>query len=454
MIVPIETVLGETPSAKGSFGFRFMAPLCLGSMLNPVNSTMISTALVAIARDFQATVAETGLLIGGLYITSAIAQPTMGRLADRFGARRVFLAGLYLVALAGVAGTFAPSLRALIWVRVLLGVGTSAAYPTAMRILRNRAAQTGSVEPRMALGILSMSALSTVTIGAALGGILTGLGGWRMVFTVNVPLALLGILLVFLWIPEDEAKSTGLRKLAQEIDVLGIVLFAGLLLTGMFFLMSLGHPNWPMLAVSVLLGFVLTRHSLRTKQPFLNIRMLGSNIPLSVTYLRYGAINLMNYCMLYGFSQWLQTGPGFSGTKAGLITLPMSALAALSALAGGRMKSIRNPLIFGTLGLLFGLPQGICSNANQAAVYVQAPHEELGTAAGLLRTSQYVGAMVASSLLGLLFGKHPTDHGMHTLAWVMVVLSAGLVIATVADRTLPREALPREAPQLTVGASS
>ncbi len=478
MSVPIETAVGETPSAKGSFGFRFMAPLCLGSMLNPVNSTMISTALVAIARDFQATAAETGLLIGGLYITSAIAQPTMGRLADRLGARRVFLAGLYLVALAGVAGTFAPSLRALIWVRVLLGIGTSAAYPTAMRILRNRAPQTGSVEPRMALGILSMSALSTVAVGAALGGILTGLGGWRMVFTVNLPLAVLGILLVFLWIPEDEAKPAGLRKLAQEVDVLGIVLFAGLLLTGMFFLMSLGHPNWLMLAVSVLIGFVLTRHSLRTKQPFLNIRMLGSNIPLSVTYLRYGATNLMMYCMLYGFSQWLQTGPGFSSTKAGLITLPMSALAALSALAGGRMKGIRNPLIFGTLGFLFaagcivlitsgtaasllvllvlpfGLPQGICSNANQAAVYVQAPHEEVGTAAGLLRTSQYVGAIVASSLLGLLFGKHPTDHGMHTLAWVMVVLSAALVIATVADRTLPREALPREAVQPAVGAST
>jgi MFS family permease len=280
-----------------------MAPLCLGSMLNPVNSTMISTALVAIARDFQATVAETGLLIGGLYITSAVAQPTMGRLADRLGARRVFLAGLYLIALAGGAGTFVPSLRALIWVRVLLGVGTSAAYPTAMRILRNRAAQTRSVEPRMALGILSMSALSTVAIGAALGGILTGLGGWRMVFTVNLPLSLLGILLVFLWIPEDQTKPAGLRK----------------------------------------------------------------------------------------------------------------------------------------------LPQGICSNANQAAVYVQAPHEEVGTAAGLLRTSQYVGAIVASSFLGLLFGKRPTDHGMHTLAWVMVVLSAGLVIATVADRTLPREAILREA---------
>ena len=175
-----------TESPRDLFGFRLIAPLALGAMLNPVNSTMISTALTPIARDFHATVAQTSWLIGGLYITSAIAQPTMGRLADCLGARRVYLAGLYLIALAGIAGIFAPSLRALIWVRVLLGIGTSAAYPTAMKILRNQA-MTTSVEPRMALGILSMSALSTMAVGPALGGILTGLGGWRIVFFRESP---------------------------------------------------------------------------------------------------------------------------------------------------------------------------------------------------------------------------------------------------------------------------
>src|SRR5260370_15774017 len=158
MGVAIETTVGEHALAKGSFGFSFMAPLCLGSMLNPVNSTMISTALVAIARDFQATVAETGLLIGGLYITSAIAQPTMGRLADRLGARRVFLAGLYLVALAGVAGTFPPRLRALILVRDLFGGGTSAASPTAIRSIHQRAAQRGYDAPRIWLRIIPICA--------------------------------------------------------------------------------------------------------------------------------------------------------------------------------------------------------------------------------------------------------------------------------------------------------
>ena len=110
----IELGVRTTESPRDLFGFRLIAPLALGSMLNPVNSTMISTALIPIARNFHATVAQTSWLIGGLYITSAIAQPTMGRLADCLGARRVYLAGLYLIALAGIAGIFAPLFRALI----------------------------------------------------------------------------------------------------------------------------------------------------------------------------------------------------------------------------------------------------------------------------------------------------------------------------------------------------
>ena len=62
---------------KVHFGPTFVLPLALGSMLNPINSTMISTALAPIAKDFGATVAQTGWLIAGLYLTSAVAQPTM-----------------------------------------------------------------------------------------------------------------------------------------------------------------------------------------------------------------------------------------------------------------------------------------------------------------------------------------------------------------------------------------
>src|ERR1700689_2866475 len=99
---------------KVHFGPTFVLPLALGSMLNPINSTMISTALAPIAESFHATVAQTGWLIAGLYLTSAVAQPTMGRLADLFGPRRVYLISLLLVALSGIVGALAPSLAVLV----------------------------------------------------------------------------------------------------------------------------------------------------------------------------------------------------------------------------------------------------------------------------------------------------------------------------------------------------
>src|ERR1700728_4943062 len=97
--------IGHSTMSAGSrrshehFGFRFVAPLALGSTLNPVNSTMIATALVPIATDFHASVAEAGWLIAGLHLASAIAQPLMGRLADLFGPRRIYLIALLLVAI-------------------------------------------------------------------------------------------------------------------------------------------------------------------------------------------------------------------------------------------------------------------------------------------------------------------------------------------------------------------
>jgi MFS family permease len=95
---------------------------------------------------------------------------------------------------------------------------------------------------------------------------------------------------------------------------------------------------------------------------------------------------------------------------------------------------------------LFGLPQGLMSTATQAAVYMQAPAEQLGAASGLQRTASYIGAIAATSLLGMAYGHHATDHGLHTLAIVMGCACAFLLVATVFDRTLPA-AIPSSHPR-------
>jgi MFS family permease len=312
------------------------------------------------------------------------------------------------------------------------------------------------------MGVLSFAGVATTAIGPLLGGLLTGLFGWHSIFTVNLPLSLLAMGLAVLWTPKDQPRTASFAHLTAELDLLGIGLFGTGLLSLMLFLMNLDHPIWWALLVSVAFGIVLVAHSLRHAQPFMDVRMLARNRPLTLTYLRIAAILLIVYCVLYGFAQWLESGAGFTSTQAGLITLPMSAVAALASLAGARTKSIRTPFIisaaaslFGCVGLflighqtpvwviamavmLFGLPTGMASTATQAAVYIQAPASEIGTASGLQRTAAYIGAITATSLLGFLYGQHATDHGLHRLAIVMGVLSAFLFIATIVDRTIPR----------------
>ena len=85
---------------------------------------------------------------------------------------------------------------------------------------------------------------------------------------------------------------------------------------------------------------------------------------------------------------------------------------------------------------LFGIPQGLASVSNQAALYRQAPAAQLGTAAGLSRTSIYLGAIVSSGVIGLIFADRPTDAGIHTIGWVIVVATAAATVLALADRSL------------------
>ena len=443
------------------FGFRFLLPIALGSCLNPINSTMIATALVPIANEFHAGVAQTGWLIAGLYLCCAVAQPTLGRLADLLGARRVYLASLVLVMLAGIAGRVAPSLGWLVGVRVLLGIGTSGAYPSAMRLFRERADATGSPPPRTAMGLLSLMGVATAAVGPVLGGVLTAAFGWHAIFTVNVPLALVTLLLVLAWIPADPPRRAR-RSLWRELDLPGMALFSGALLALMVFLLDIEHPRWIALPVAGVCGALLVWHSLRRQDPFIDLRMLANHVPLSVTYLRTAIAFTTVYCIFYGFAQWVEGAGGYSPAQAGIATVPLSLLAGISSMVGARTRGLRGPFLFafacsigGAIALLcihstsplwmmaaavaaFGIPQGLVSVTTQAAVYVQAPAEQLGAASGLQRTFTYIRAMAATVVIGICYGHQPTDQSLHTLAFGVAGMSGLLLLATLFDRTLPR----------------
>ncbi|MEV0006825.1 MFS transporter [Streptomyces sp. NPDC051840] len=464
---PAETAAGTREPAcpaepERGFGARLTAPLLMGSLLNPLNTTMISTALVAIGHSFGIGAADTAWLISVLYLASAVAQPVLGKLADTLGPRRVFLAGLLVVIASGLVGALAPGFGTLILSRVLLGIGTSAAYPAAMAVLRDESARLGRPTPRPVLARLSFAGLGSAAVGPALGGLLVSVVGWRGIFAVNVPVALIALGAALLWVPADPPRGRtpagGAPKLS--LDPLGIGLFTTALTVLAFFLLDLADPRWWLLAPFAVLTAVLVRWQLRAPRPFIDLRMLAGNGPLLRTYARHGLGYLLVYCVMYGFTQWLEEARGFSSGQAGLLMLPMSVTALVCSLLGARTKGLRGPLVTASTllavgaglllflqddtptavlmlaGACFGAPQGLIGTSNQAAVQAYAPPEGIGAAAGLQRTAQYIGAITASSLIALAYADAATDAGLHLMAAVSVVLAVLLTVLTLTDRAL------------------
>ena len=118
-----------------------------------------------------------------LYLCSAVMQPTMGKLAMLFGPRRVFLVGVAILLVGGAVGGVAPSFDVLLVSRALIGVGTSACYPTAMAIIRRRADSRRVGVPSRVLGNLTIAAQVVIVFGLPIGGVLAGAFGWRALFS-------------------------------------------------------------------------------------------------------------------------------------------------------------------------------------------------------------------------------------------------------------------------------
>ncbi|MEU8795585.1 MFS transporter [Streptomyces sp. NPDC048643] len=464
------------------FNRRLIAPMVLGSVLNPVNSSMIAVALVPIGSALGAPPSQTAWLVSGLYLATAVGQPVIGRLVDMFGPRRLYLIGTAMVGVAGLLGSVAPSLGALVAARVLLGFGTSAAYPAAMYLTRSEAERTGRDSPAGVLTALAVSAQTVSVVGPTLGGLLIGLGGWRTIFLVNVPLSLACLVLGALRLP----KGTKATKAAAEpadgtadtgdvpvpaacgIDLPGMALFAALLVALMVFLMEPRAEGLYLPVLAVLAGAAFARRELRVPEPFIDLRVLGGNGPLLATFLRQFLSYTTAYAFLYGFTQWLEEGRGLHAAAAGLVLLPLSLSGLLVSAITGRREAVRGKLVVGSLvqiagcaamltlqagtamwllaavGALMGVPQGLNGLANQNALYRQADPARIGSAAGLLRTFMYLGAMAASAADAAFFTHGADTGGLHHLSLFMLAGAVLLLAVTVIDRSLgtltPRKA--------------
>lgn len=432
--------------------------LCTGTTLSALNSGMIAVALATLRSEFAVDVATVTWVVTAFYLTSAVLQPVMGRLADRYGPRRVFTIGMVIVAAAGAAGPFAPSLEWVTAVRVLLAIGTAAAFPSAAAMLRSIAATSKLSAPKM-IGRVQLIDTSSAAVGPVLGGLLITWFGWEAIFWINIPLAAIAIVATRLLAPHDGPhEHVPLRRTVAESDVPGLIAFAVTVITLLLFLLELtSDPNWWFLAAAIAAGALFTWRELTCASPFIDLRLLAGNLPLIRVYVTFILANLVLYSALFGVPQYLEDHAGFRTDAVGALMLPLAAFTVVLAPVVERVidrRGVRPALVAGSVGLAasalllqllagstapwtvlllmaaIGIPYGVVLISITQSLSLAAPAGNAGQAAGLFQTARSIGCIGSTVVVGLGFsgGTAPSDWSV--LATAIAVL-AGLFVAAV-----------------------
>jgi MFS family permease len=431
-----------------------VAGLSLGTALNPLNSSMIAVALVVLRSDFGLDVATVTWVITSFYLASAAGQPLMGRLADRFGPRRMFMLGMGTVAVTCALAPFSPNFALLCVARALMALGTATAYPSAV-VMIGAIAQRAGTDAARPQGRVQMANTSAAAVGPVAGGLLVGQVGWEALFLVNVPLALAALFIVWKVAPADGVRERGsLARLAKDSDIPGIAAFVSSLLLVMMALLDVAPGyRWWMLGAGTLIAGLFVWRELRFSPPFLDLRLLGRNRPLMLVYLAFAVFSSVYYFVFFGLPQLLQEVGGYDPGLVGLLMLPLAAMSVLTtpwAVRAMGKVGVRRVLIAGVVLLtmvaalmwlltgslavplvlalttLMGIPYGTLGIASNQGMFLSVRPQERGVAAGIYQTCRYVGAITATVMIGVFAGG-----GVDQASWGLMVL-AMLVLSAVA----------------------
>lgn len=228
-------------TARGDGGWdpelrwRGLAVVSAAMVISAIDMTIVNVALPAISRDLNATLGELQWVLDGFLVALAGLLVVASGVADRFGRRRVFLAGMAGFGAASLLCALAPTVELLIAGRVAMGAAIAFVLPPALSLL------TVMFEPderQRALGIWTMAAGIAMALGPVLGGALVAAIGWPGVFLVNVPFALAAVPAGLRLLPESRLPDTPPLDLGGA--ALSVVALTGLV----FFLVEGGHEGW------------------------------------------------------------------------------------------------------------------------------------------------------------------------------------------------------------------
>lgn len=442
-----------TPVARG-----VLLVTILGSGMAMLDGTIVNVALPRIGEELGASVSGLQWILDGYLLSLAALILVAGSLGDRYGRRRMFMIGVIWFGVASVLCAAAVSTEMLVATRVLQGIGGALLTPGSLAIL-----QSAFVRQDRARAIGAWSGLGGIAAAAGplVGGLLVQLWSWRLAFLINLPIAIVCVVLARKYVPEShDEQSDGSRPdfLSAGIGALGLAGVTGALVEAP--VRGIGDPIVLIAAVAGLacLGWFV-RMQLRSDDPLVPpvlFRDRTFTLANGLTFAMYAGLGGVMMLMV----MQLQVSLDYSPTAAGLAGLPLTVImlllsgrsGALAQRIGPRLQLVVGPIVVG-LGMLlllrvtpgasywgtvfpgivvFGLGLATVVAPVTATVLAAAPDRYAGVASGVNNAIARSGGLLAIAVLPAvagLTGASYTDPAALTSGWqTSLIVCAALAI--------------------------
>ncbi|MFC5909250.1 DHA2 family efflux MFS transporter permease subunit [Streptacidiphilus monticola] len=451
---------GGTAPRDGQPGlYATAAVVVLGSLMSVVDTTVVTTALPSLARQFHAPLAQLQFVSSGYTLALATVIPVTAWGIARFGAKRLYLTALVVFALGSALAGLAWDLPSLVAFRVVQGLGGGLLMPVGMTLVIRAA---GGERTGRAMSLMGIPVLIGPLAGPPLGGWLVDTASWHWAFFVNLPVAAVAVPLAARLLASERPTGAG------RLDITGLLLLSPGLALLVYGLSRHGAPL-PTVAGAALTAW-FARHALRAERPLLDLRLLaqrrfaaavGAQVLFVAAY--FGSMILLPL-----YYQGLR---GFTPTHAGLLGVPQALATGITMQLSGRLADrvpagrivpvgiglaatgflaftlqVTADVPVGHLQLaqvVMGVGVGLTMMPNLAGATREVAPAQVPMAATTLNILQQVAATAGTALLGVLLaaaagagpGAVPDADGFrHTYGWAVALMAAALLPALLLPR--------------------
>lgn len=442
----------DVPPAS-STGWVPLVTLAVGFVMAMLDVTVVNVAIPSIALQFTVPLTDLVWIVDGYTLTFAALLLVAGALADRYGAKTLYLTGLGVFTAASLLCGLAPNADMLIAARMLQGVGAALFMPSSLSLLTHAYADE-NVRNRMLAAWSAIVAVAGAS-GPLLGGALIHQFGWRSIFLINIPLGLAGLWLARRRIATAPRRPRALNPLSH---LLGVVALSSLC----FVLIQGNAYGWtsPSIAATALLSLaasaVLVHRERRHAQPIIPRALFATRQFAAANGVGF-LINLASYGQLFLLSLFLQHARGADALQTGIELVPMLAVFSIGNLISGRVSSrwsvsasllggVSLAAVMSAIGIatftpgvaywpfavvvaLANLGVGIAVPAMTSIVMQVSGSQHANSAAAALNANRQSGALVGVAVMGTILhllpdwrASLPAAYSVITVSYVITVV--------------------------------